>query len=301
MSAQSPKHGSIACVTACVPDLEAALEDYQGRLGLGLISQGSVPSDQALAWGTPAAAGHKQAVLQPTAGTPSYVRLIEQPLPDGFRATQTYGWAAFELSVEDAFSWPEALKDSGFDIVGPPREIAGLEHLIAMQMVGSGQEMIYLNEVRDDTPTTDLPRAQCPVDATFICILAAKDREAALRWYCEKLKLDESETHTIPYSSINRAFGLANDHMTTLTMVHNKRMPIIEIDGYPAETSQRAVAKGHLPPGNAIVTLAVKNLDAIKLAPIAPIHRPRSAPYLGRRTATYRGPEGELLELIEIA
>ncbi|MEP6092793.1 MAG: hypothetical protein ABJ205_10615 [Erythrobacter sp.] len=288
------------CVTATVPNLALALEDYCGRLGLKLVSENFVSQADAASWRADKVAGHKQAVLQHQSGAPSFIRLVEQPLPAGFRATSSYGWAAFELSVEDAFSWPDRLKGSGFNIVGPPRHITGLDHLIAMQMVGNGQEMVYLNEVRDDTPTTDLPRAKCPVDAAFICILAAHDRTAALRWYCDNLGLDENETHTIPYSSINRAFGLSDDHMTSLTMVHNKRMPIIEIDGYPGQTIKRPVEVGHLPPGNAIVTLGVADLDQITLAPLTPVRRVAAAPYLGRRTATYLGNEGELLELIDL-
>jgi catechol 2,3-dioxygenase-like lactoylglutathione lyase family enzyme len=293
-------HGSILCATAAVPDLEAALADYHKRLGLEIVTRAHVSPEEAAAWNAPAIAGADYAVLQPSSGAESYIRLVEQPLPSGFRATQTYGWAAFELSVQDAFSWPAALEGSGFEIVGPPRHIAGLDHLIAMQMVGSGQEMIYLNEVRANTPTTDLPKANCPVDLTFICILAARDREAALRWYCDHLDLDESETHTIPYSSINRAFALPDTHSTSLTMVHNDRMPIVEIDGYPGIATERPIAAGHLPPGNAIVSLAAAKLEAIDLAPITPIRTCEKAPYLGRRTATYAGPEGELLELVEI-
>ncbi|MEP2734809.1 MAG: hypothetical protein ABJP34_00805 [Erythrobacter sp.] len=300
MNPSTLHHGAILCATAAVPDLDLALADYYDRLGLKIVFQGPVSEAQSLAWDAPAIAGHQQAVLQPTSGAQSYIRLIEQPVPDGFRATQTYGWAAFELSVEDAFSWPPALEGSGFDIVGPPRHIAGLDHLIAMQMVGRGQEMIYLNEVRDNTPTTDLPKAQSPVDLTFICILAAKDRQAAVNWYCEQLGLDECETHTIPYSSINRAFQLPDTHQTGLTMVHKGRMPIIEVDGYPEMACERPKANGHLPPGNSILTLAVDSLDAIPLSPIAKIRHEEDAPYTNRLAATFKGPEGELIELVEV-
>lgn len=300
MSVPSPQHGSILCVTAAVPDLDSALEDYHGRLGLRLVFEGEVSQQEALSWQADAVAGKRQAVLQPVSGAESYMRLIEQPLPDGFRATQTYGWAAFELSVEDAFQWPAKLEGSGFDIVGPPRHIAGLDHLIAMQMVGRGQEMIYLNEVRDNTPSTDLPKAQCPVDLTFICILAAKDRQRAVQWYCDELGLDESETHTIPYSSINRAFELTADHQTSLTMVHKGRMPIIEVDGYPTEARERPIAQGHLPPGNSIVSLAVSDLGKVTLPPITQLCTSEQAPYWGRRAAVFTGPEGELIELVEI-
>lgn len=188
---------------------------------------------------------------------------------------------------------------SGFDIVGPPRRIAGLDHLIALQMVGRGQEMLYLNEVRANTPTTDLPKAASPVDLVFICILAAKDRAKAVEWYCRNLGLDEDETHTIPYSSINRAFGLPADTQTSLTMVHNARMPIIEVDEYPDLATSRPISPGHLPPGNAIVSLAVRDIKAVPLSPITAIRPRETAPFAGCPSACYYGPEDELLELIE--
>ncbi|MEL7188495.1 MAG: hypothetical protein AAGK17_02995 [Pseudomonadota bacterium] len=293
------KNGSIVAVTSAVPNLESALHDYVGRLGLKVVQEGPVSKADALSWDAPKITGNRSAMLQPKSGANSFIRLIEQPLPDGFKATRTYGWAAFELTVEDAFQWPDKLEGSGFDIVGPPRHIAGLEHLIAMQMVGTGQEMLYLNEIRDNTPTTDLPKAQSPVDKTFICILAAQDIDHAVRWYCDKLSLDESESHTIPYSSINRAFDLPADTQTKLTMIHDGRVPIIEVDHYPDIATQRVVQEGFLPPGNAIVSLAVRDLAAVPLAPITPITTIQFGSGEERRCACYRGAEGELLELIE--
>ncbi len=295
------KHGSIVCTTSCVPNLERALTDYQGRLGFEAVWQGPVSRDEAFGWAAPEIAGNPMAILQPPSKRRSFVRLIEQPLPAGFKATTTYGWGAFEHTAKDAFQWPEALAGSGFDIVGPPRRIEGLDHLIAMQMVGTGQEMLYLNEIRANTQTTDLPKARSEVDLVFICILAAKDRAKAVQWYCNMLGFDEDETHTIPYSSINRAFGLTSDTMTSLTMIHNDRMPIIEIDGYPSAATPRPQAQGHLPPGNAIVSLAVRDIGAVPLAAITSVSKRETAPFKGHLSACYHGPEGELIELIEVA
>jgi hypothetical protein len=55
-----------------------------------------------------------------------------------------------------------------------------------------------------------------------------------------------------------------------------------------------------LPPGNALVTLAVDSLDTLALDWIAPPAICEGLPYDGRRAATVRGPAGELLELVEI-
>ena len=291
-------HGQILCGTVTTPDLDAALNDYRDTLGLKLVERATLADTLAASWGTPASTGSRYAILQPTSSAPSFVRLVEQAVPADFTPTRTYGWAAFEITVQDVFGWPTRLTASGFDIVGPPREIPGLPYFVAMQMLGRGREMIYLNEVRSNTPTSDLPPAKSPVDHIFIVILACADRPAALDWYRDRLRLDIGADYTIPYTMISKAFGLPDDHLSTITMAQKGRMPIIEIDGYPITATPRASNPGNLPPGNAIVTLAVDDIDALNLDWITPPAERTGALYAGRRTATVRGPAGELLELV---
>ncbi len=293
-------HGQILCGTATTPDLDAALADYNGRLGLTIVDRGTLAPDLAASWAAQASAGARYAVLQTTSGFPSFIRLIEQPVPADFVPTRTFGWAAFEITVEDVFGWPDRLAGSGFTIVGPPREIPGLPYFVAMQMTGRGREMVYLNEVRSNTPSSDLPPAQAPVDRLFIVILATDDRAGALAWYYDRLGFDIGSDYVIPYTMIQNAFGLAPDDLSTITMAQNGRMPIIEVDGYPDAATPRNIAPGHLPPGNAIVTLAVGNLASLDLDWITPPTERSGFPYAGRLSATTRGPAGELLELVDL-
>jgi catechol 2,3-dioxygenase-like lactoylglutathione lyase family enzyme len=293
-------HGQILCGTATVPDLAAALGDYRDTLGLSVVEQGQLPADLATSWNSPASTGARYAILQPASGTRAFIRLVEQPVPADFVPVRTFGWAAFEITVQDVFGWHAKLAGSGFDIVGAPKEITGLPYFVAMQMLGRGREMIYLNEVRSNTPTSDLPPAQSPVDRLFIVILACADRPAVLDWYARRLHLDIGADYTIPYTMISRAFGLPDDHLSTITMAQKGRMPIVEIDGYPEAATARQSDAGRLPPGNAMVTLAVDNIDALDMDWIAPPVARDGALYAGMRTATVRGPAGELLELVEI-
>ena len=294
-------HGRILGGVVATPDLDAALRDYRDRLGLTVVEQGTLPADLAASWDAPAAAGARFAALRPGSGAHCFVRLVEQPVPAGFRPTRTFGWNAYEITVQDVFGWPDRLAGSGFDIVGPPKEIPGLPYFVAMQMLGRGREMIYLNEVRCDTPTSDLPRAGSPVDHMFIVILATPDRAATMRWYETRLTLEEGGTYTIPYSMINNAFGLDAGTLTTISMAQKGRMPIVEVDDYPPQATARARASGALLPGNALVTLAVDRLDGRGLDFILPPAPRDEAIYGGRRAATVIGPAGELLELVEIA
>ncbi len=291
-------HGRILCGTVTTPDLGGALVDYRDTLGLRLVEQTHVPSALAASWGTPAVAGAPMALLQPTSGIDTFVRLVEQPVPTDFLPTRSFGWAAFELSVQDVFGWAERVTKSGFTVVGPPREIPGLPYFVAMQMLGRGREMIYLNEVRSDTPTSDLPKATCPVENIFIVILACADRPAALAWYRDRLSLDIGADYTIPYTMIARAFDMPLDHKFTITMAQKGRMPIIEVDGYPAAATPRPGDPALLPAGNALVTLAVERLPNLDF--VSPPTARDGALYAGRMTATVRGPAGELIELVEL-
>ena len=293
-------HGAIVGGIVTTPDLDAALADYQACLGLRLVEQGLLDADLAASWGAPASAGSRFATLQPASDASCFIRLVEQVVPDAFRPMRSYGWAAYELTVQDVYGWPDRLIGSGFEVVGPPRPIEGLPYFVPMQVIGRGREMIYLNQVMDNTPSSDLPKAQSPVDHIFICVLACADRLASLDWYRDALKLDEGGSYTINYTMINKAFDLPDGTQSSMTMVQKGRLPIIEVDGYPAAATVRPGAADLLPAGNALVTLAVEDFAALTLDFIqSPIKRD-GVFYQGRRAATVRGLAGELVELIEI-
>jgi catechol 2,3-dioxygenase-like lactoylglutathione lyase family enzyme len=293
-------HGRIKCGTVSTPDLQAALADYRDLLGLRVVEDAAIPADLAASWGAPAAAGQRYSLLQPQSGVPSFIRLVEAPLHPDFTPTRTFGWAAFELSVQDVYGLAERVKGSGFETVGPPKPIEGLPFFVPMQVLGRGREMLYFNQVAMDTPSSDLPKAESEVDHIFIVILATPERPASLRHLTGKLRLDEGGSYTLNYTMINKAFGLPDGTESTITMVQSGRLPIVEVDGYPPAATARAGHAGMLPPGNSMVTLAVEDLDALGLEFIAP-PVPRPGPlYAGRRTATVRGSAGELIELVDL-
>lgn len=293
-------HGRIKCGTVSTPDLDAALLDYRDLLGLELAEQGVIDAGLAAGWGAPKAAGQRYALLRPQSGAPGFIRLVEAPFHPDFVPTRTYGWAAFEITVQDVYAIAERVKGSGFETTGPPKEIAGLPQFVPMQVLGRGREMLYFNQVLSDMPTSDLPRAGSEVDHIFICILATPDRAATMHDFTERLKLAEGGTYSVNYTMINKAFGLPDGTQTTIAMVQHKRMPIVEVDDYPAAATPRARHDGMLPPGNAMVTLAVEDLDAADVDFITPpVHRGGPL-YAGRRVATFIGSAGELTELIEL-
>jgi catechol 2,3-dioxygenase-like lactoylglutathione lyase family enzyme len=294
-------HGTIMGGLSTVPDLARAITAYRDVLKLQLVEEGTLPADLAASWGCPASTGARYAMLRPASGVPCWFRLVEQPPHPAFKPTTTYGWAAFETTVEDVWHWPEALLPDLFTIVGPPKVLENMKPaFIPMQALGTGGEMIYLNQVLGNMPDSDLPPAHAPVDRIFIVVLAAPDRGASVAWYQDKLGLARGADYTIPYSMINKAFDLPADMLTTLTMVQHQRMPIVEVDDYPAAATPRVRHAGMLPPGNALVSLGVRDLDACSADWLMRPARREGAVYEGRRAATAIGAAGELVECIEV-
>lgn len=294
-------HGTILGGLSTVPDLDAGLTAYRDILKLELVEEGGLSADLALSWDCAANAGSRYAVLRPASGEPCWFRLVEQPAHPAFVPTTTYGWAAFECTVEDVWHWPDRVERGGFEVVGPPKKLENISAaFIPMQVTGPGREMVYLNEVLNDMSDLALPRAAAPVDRIFICVLATPDREASLAWYADRLSLERGADYTLPYTMINKAFDLPADTLTTISMVRHGQLPIVEIDDYPEAASDRPRHDGMLPPGNALVTLAVRDLDACAVDWIAPPTTRDGALYEGRRAATTIGPAGELLELVEM-
>lgn len=294
-------HGTILGGLSSVPDLADGLRAYRDVLGLDLVEEGKLPRDLAESWGCPGNAGSPYAVLRPKSGDDCWFRLVEQLAHPDFRPTRSYGWAAFECTVEDVWRWPKELPVDLFTIVGMPKNIENIAPtFIPMQALGPGRELIYLNQVLEPDGDNDLPPAKSPVDRIFICVLAAPDREASVQWFVDALGLERGTNYTIPYSMINKAFDLPASTQTTLTMVQQGRLPIVEVDDYPAAAIARPRHAGMLPPGNALVTLAVRDLDSCKADWIAPPIRRDGALYEGRRSAATLGAAGELVELVEV-
>lgn len=294
-------HGTIMGGLSTIPDLARGIAAYRDVLGLELVEEGRLAASLAQSWGCPASADAPYAVLRPKSGAPCWFRVVEQAAHPAFKPTTTYGWAAFETTVADVWHWPEALPPDLFTIVGPPRKLENVAPaFIPMQALGPGGEMVYLNQVLADMADTDLPRAASPVDRIFITVLAAPDRQATIAWYVDALGLERGVDYTLPYSMINKAFDLPPETLTTITMVRHDRMPIVEVDDYPAAATPRARHDGMLPPGNALVTLGVRDLDACAAAWIAPPRAIAGALYEGRRAATAIGAAGELVECVEV-
>lgn len=292
----------VKCGSILVNDLQASIALYRDVLKQDVVELNKLSSDTANAWGAPRLSNADTCLLQPKSKAQSYLRLIQSPdIVTPTPHATTFGWCAFEINVADVFALAESLSDSGFKVVGPPKRLDNIANVIPMQVVGPDQEVLFLNQVLASDSHTDLPIAKCEVDRIFIAILASKDREGSVNEYVEQLVCQESATHQLRYSLINRAFGLDAQTKHRLTLVQDARNPIIEVDQYPIGATPRPTIEGNLSHGNTMVSVMVNDLGALPLnnkLSDEPI-RAKGHLYNGCRSIVVRGSSGELLELIE--
>ncbi|MEM7483477.1 MAG: hypothetical protein AAF481_20145 [Acidobacteriota bacterium] len=291
-------HGRIEAATITATDLAATEHAWTRHLEYTVADRGAIDTTLATTWGAPSQAGQDYVLLRPASGADVFIRLVEGSAPADCAPRRTLGWAALELTVTDADALCARLRHSELEILGKPRLLENLAAFYPMQIAGAAGEVIYLNEVRDDLPTVDLPRARSPVDHLFIVILGAADLSAARDFYRDRLRFEIDTVYEVPYTMINQAFGFEPDRRHRLLTTRVGRRVNVEIDQYPSEATPRPSLEGMLPPAIAMISFSVDNLAALEFTPAGTRLEP---PYAGRPYAVCRGAAGELIELIEAA
>jgi catechol 2,3-dioxygenase-like lactoylglutathione lyase family enzyme len=292
----------LRAATITVADLARTRAAYETWLGYVCVEEG--PLDEAIAESldSPRSAGRRACLMRPASGTDIFLRFIEgDPHPD-YRPLRSYGWTAIEICVEDVLAVNARMEKSPFKIIGPPREIDGLPAIFAMQVKGPDDEIVYLTQIRDDLPAYDLPRAKSFIDHLFILVLASADLAGALAFVQNRFGLSLGRELEIQYTMLAEAFATPPERLYRLATVTHERDVFIEVDQFPPWATPRPQHAGALPPGIAAATLMLPDFAARleALAPwlIAPASVKPGALYAGRASATVRGPDGTLFEVM---
>ena len=284
---------SIHAVTWSVPDLAASVSAFREWLGFLPVSEGVLGDDAAAHLGAPGDSGAAMAVLRPANQAPAYVRLVEAPSVPGYAPLMTFGWNAVEFLVEDVHGLAERLAASPFEIIGPPRDLLDNDAVIAMQVKGPGEELLYLTEMRHQGLRKTFGAATCTVDRFFIAILGVSDQARTVDFYrpfAQRINIRRQFRIT----SIARAHGLDPDtarfDIASAVMSGPYR---IETDAYPDTAVTRPVREGHLPPGLAVVSV-LADADS----PGVNWRGGSSWPGSATRSCLLNGPDSERLELL---
>lgn len=296
----------IAATTVATPDLDASEADYARWLGYRTVERGIVDVVLAESWGTPAAAGARTCTMTPAGEGDVFMRLVETPAVPGYRPLTTFGWNAFEIIVDDVHALAARLAGSGFAHLGGPRALQFMPSIVAMQVAGRGGECLYFTMESGDRAASILPPPSGFVGRTFIVVAAGEDFSRMLRWYVDRFALRERPVRQSKIGIIQEAQGLDADQTIELSAIGmHERGNLVELDGYPTGPGRiagpRPCAPGHLPPGNAMVSIEIADLEPHVALALAPPAARNDAVYGGRRACTLLGPAGELIELIEAA
>ncbi|MDJ0655211.1 MAG: hypothetical protein QNJ40_13700 [Xanthomonadales bacterium] len=283
---------SVSAVTFSVPDLDRSSRAFQQCLG-HRARVGATRADVAAAWGVPGLAGRPQVLLQPASGDGTRIRLIQAPATTGYRPMVTPGWNAAELHVADVMGLAESLEGSPFQVIGGPRDLLGGGEVVALQVRGPGDEILYLTEMKDPGYRKTYGHAQSPVDRVFIVVLGTDDMDGSRHFYGQ-ISRELTPTRSFAIRVLASALGLAADTPFSIASALCKKRGRIELDQLPRSVQQRPGVPGELPPGLSMVSFTVADAAGVCWS-----DGPDQAPYCGRPFGILRGPCGEWLELIQ--
>lgn len=291
----------IRCVTTAAPDLEVFIRAYTVGLGYRLREQGAVSPALASAWGAPAAAGRRHALLSPDNAPDVFVRVVESTPVPGYRPLLSFGWNAFEIVVDDVHVVRRRLEGGPFHLIGEPRPLSARPSVYAMQVIGPGAEVLYLTAETGDRGASPLPAPGGPIGRLFIVVLGGPDIVAIRDFYADRFDLQPNPIRASWGQTVQRAWGGTDDGTHPISLLRlGEHGNSIELNGYvkPGLAARKCI-DGELPPGNAIATFAVPRLDGLGLDFLDPPAVHESRLYAGARSATFIGPAGERVELVE--
>ncbi len=291
--------GPIRTATVNAPDLAAFEAVYTGHLGYQVVERGVVREALAESWGAPAAAGRDVLILAPESGQDTYIRAVQGDPVAGYAPLRSFGWNAIEIIVQDVDALGARLADSPLRIIGPPADLDFSDKIRAMQVVGPADEVLYLTQIKEPLDEFPTPEAESFVGRPFILVLAGPDLGALMDYFGTAFGFERPPVFETAIDIISEAFGMAADHAHAIAVINLDGQCFIEMDQYPEAATPRPVAEGHLPPGMALASFAIDDLEALEVPFITPPQAFDGPPYDGRRAATTRGPEDLLLELIE--
>jgi len=288
----------LALITITVSNLAQVQSAWQQEFDYEVVDRGKVSAELADYWNAEATTGSGYVVMQPANQAPVYIRFVEDAAVKDYTAMTSYGWNATELLVSDPDKLAAGMAGSAFEIVGPPKDLwPAPDAPRAMQVVGPGREMVYLTQNNKAAAALQLDASMPLAERPFIMVLGGPSMTEMTEFYSGTLGLKVDPPSPWKITMISKANDLNPDTVYPLAIVHTSPGYLIELDELPEPIGAREVKSGHLPPGAAIVGFSSDGVSA----KVDWVSAPRTLdefPYSGRKAGIFRGPAGELVEVI---
>jgi hypothetical protein len=290
----------IAIITITVSNLTQVETAWEEHFAYHVRDQGVISSELSDYLNASETKGQDYIIMQPQNNAPVYIRFIEDEAVSDYTPMTSYGWNATELLVSDpdAIAADMGTEDSLFEVVGAPKDLWPAPNAPrAMQAVGPGGELLYLTRNLQAAGALGLDETMPLVERPFIMVLGGPSMSELTEFYGGTLELLVDAPSFFKISMISKANNLDPETTYPLSIAYAAPGYLIEMDELPEMTGPRVVAEGHLPPGVAIVGF---NSDGIseEVEWVSELQELEEFPYNGRSAGIFRGPAGELIEVI---
>jgi hypothetical protein len=290
MNSGPARLGRIASATVLAPDLDAACASYARALQLHSGPVDALDAGLAAHLDLPALAGARMAWLGPPAAP--WLRVIEARGAPIAVPMRRHGWLSLEVLVGRCDALAAALPPD-WTVIGPPADLEVSPNIRACQAIGPCGEMYYLTEVKAPVPPFELPQTQALVDRPFIVVLSTPDR-ARTQAAWEALAGRSAWAFETKITVLNRELGRPLGQRYPVAVLQFRERCLVEID----EVDLPNATHDAISAGTWLVSIERDGLEAGHdgLGPIATF---QGTGYGGARSALWRGPCGERVELLE--
>jgi catechol 2,3-dioxygenase-like lactoylglutathione lyase family enzyme len=292
--------GSLRCATITCRSVEDAAALYQRSLGFDITERGVVSAALAASWNAPACEGAAYAVLAPPSGETTYLRFVEDARITAPTPYSTFGWVALEFTVQSSDRAVESLQRNGFDVIGPPQDLAFSKGALrAGQVSGPLGEILYLTQINAQLPDYVLPTSDRLVGRMFIVISCIPGVDEGYRRYAQQLGAIYKEPFHAEVPFMAKYHGLPPEHSYYVGCMECVPRSYIEIDEMPSTVVPRPRLPGHLPAGISMVSFEVPSLDPFRQRAQGTVAHIGGSVYADADSLALEGPYGEWIELIE--
>ena len=235
---------SILMVWVLAQNLALTQEAYEDYLGYRSVDAGVMSAELAAAIDRPELADRRFVTMMPRSGPQVGLRLVEGDA-SGYVPMKRVGWSAIELLVKDPEQLESELPGSAFRHLQGPDFLTEQKNILAMQVTGPNQELLYLTHMIDPTKSFLRPQPSLePVGHTFIMVMGSPDLEASLAFW--RRYFDNGIVGPIPYriGVLSDAYDLPGETLHPLALVSMSAGYGIEIDQYPDDATAVPAPEG---------------------------------------------------------